>query len=42
MFLSDRLTKCTNLDQTLNDFESGMEEVKIWIRNAQTRLTTSS
>ncbi|CAM2708186.1 unnamed protein product [Rotaria socialis] len=42
MFLSDRLTKCNNLDKILNDFESGMEKVKIWIRNAQTRLTTSS
>ncbi|CAF3539694.1 unnamed protein product [Rotaria sordida] len=42
MFLSERLTKCSTLDKTLNDFESGVEEVKIWIRNAQTRLTSDT
>ncbi|CAF3430971.1 unnamed protein product [Rotaria sp. Silwood1] len=42
MFLSDRLTKSTNLDKTLNDFESGIEEVRVWIRNAQTRLVSDT
>ncbi|CAF1590315.1 unnamed protein product, partial [Adineta ricciae] len=41
MFLSERLAKYNRLDKTLSDFESGIEEVKVWIRNAQPRLATS-
>ncbi|CAF3003132.1 unnamed protein product [Rotaria sp. Silwood2] len=42
MFLSERLTKSSNLDKALNDFESGIEEVKIWIRTTQTRLVSET
>ncbi|CAF3670938.1 unnamed protein product [Adineta steineri] len=41
MFLSERLAKYNRLDKTLSDFESGIEEVKLWIRNAQPRVATS-
>ncbi|UJR26821.1 hypothetical protein I4U23_008134, partial [Adineta vaga] len=41
MFLSERLAKYNRLDKTLSDFESGIEEVKLWIRNAQPRLASS-
>ncbi|CAF3672349.1 unnamed protein product [Rotaria sordida] len=41
MFLSERLAKYNRVDKTLADFERGIDEVKIWIRNVQPRLNTT-
>ncbi|CAF4861262.1 unnamed protein product, partial [Rotaria sp. Silwood1] len=41
MFLSERLAKYNRADKTLSDFERGIEEVKLWIRNVQPRLNTN-
>ncbi|CAF3292012.1 unnamed protein product [Rotaria socialis] len=41
MFLTERLTKYSRVDKTLTDFERGIDEVKVWIRNVQPRLNTN-
>ncbi|CAF4320996.1 unnamed protein product, partial [Rotaria sp. Silwood2] len=41
MFLSERLAKYNQADKTLSDFERGIEEVRLWIRNVQPRLNAN-